>query len=234
MKNHRILLLVFIILVGLALVSCEDAALSSSDPNVSGVQAHATLEYVHAVQTSTAQAQYAAQWHATVQAAATQDTLKAAYVAAQSTSESNRAAAAATQTEQVWSATATAASSQATAYVSLGNWSQNDPLVPFTTNTALPQIPLDRATADTSARVTATAISPDSTRPANPRKSWCSFVCGRQTHWTGNRNASRRSVCAAGADSRISRSVGPAYQPSRPPRSTTSGAPACSRGSGTP
>ena len=115
MKNHRILLLVFIILVGLALVSCEDAALSSSDPNVSGVQAHATLEYVHAVQTSTAQAQYAAQWHATVQAAATQDTLKAAYVAAQSTSESIRAAAAATQTEQVWSATATAASNQATA-----------------------------------------------------------------------------------------------------------------------
>lgn len=58
------------------------------------------------------------------------------------------------------------ASSQATAYVSLGNWSQNDPLVPFTTNTALPQIPLDRATADTSARVTATAFAFNS-RPRN-------------------------------------------------------------------
>jgi MtrB/PioB family decaheme-associated outer membrane protein len=51
------------------------------------------------------------------------------------------------------------ASSQATAYVSLGNWSQNDALIPFTTNAALPQIPLDRPTADTSARVTATALS---------------------------------------------------------------------------
>lgn len=115
MKNQRMFLLVFIILIGLALAACEDAALSSSDPNVSGVQAHATLEYIHAVQTSTAQVQFAAQWHATVQAASTQDSLKAAYVAAQSTSESIRAAAAATQTEQVWSATATAASNQATA-----------------------------------------------------------------------------------------------------------------------
>jgi hypothetical protein len=114
MKNKRILLLVFIVLVGLTLAACEDVSLSSSDPNVSSVQAYATLEYVHAVQTSTAQAQYAAQWQATLRAAATQDTLKAAYVAAQSTSESIRAAAAATQTEQVWSATASAASSQAT------------------------------------------------------------------------------------------------------------------------
>ena len=56
-----------------------------------------------------------AEWQATVQAAATQDAMQAAYVAAQATDESIRAAAAATQTQQVWSATATADSSQATA-----------------------------------------------------------------------------------------------------------------------
>jgi MtrB/PioB family decaheme-associated outer membrane protein len=58
------------------------------------------------------------------------------------------------------------ASSQATAYVSLGNWSQNEPLIPFTSNSALPQIPLDRPTAETSARVTATAFAFNS-RPRN-------------------------------------------------------------------
>lgn len=115
MKNQWFILLFFLVLAGLALSACEDASASSSDPNVSGVQAHATLEFVQAVQTSTAQAQYAAEWQVTVQAAATQDTLKAAYVAAQATSESIHAAAAATQTQRVWSATATAASSQATA-----------------------------------------------------------------------------------------------------------------------
>ena len=51
------------------------------------------------------------------------------------------------------------AGSQATAFVSLGNWSQNQPLVPFTSNTALAPIPLDRPTADAKARVTATAFS---------------------------------------------------------------------------
>lgn len=51
------------------------------------------------------------------------------------------------------------ANSQATAYVSLGNWSQNAALVPFTSNTALPVIPLDRPNADASARVTATTFS---------------------------------------------------------------------------
>jgi hypothetical protein len=107
--------MVLLILAGLVLVACEDTALSSSDPNVSSVQAHATLEFVHALQTSTAQAQYAAQWRITVQAAATQDALKSAYVAAQTTSESLRGAVAATQTQQVWSTTATAGSSQATA-----------------------------------------------------------------------------------------------------------------------
>jgi chemotaxis protein histidine kinase CheA len=114
MKTQTTTLLVLLFLTGFALAACEDAALISSDPNVSGVQAHATLEFVNAVQTSTAQAHYAAQWRTTVQAAATQDSLKAAYMAAQSTSESIRAAAAATQTEQVWNATATAASNQAT------------------------------------------------------------------------------------------------------------------------
>ncbi len=48
--------------------------------------------------------------------------------------------------------------SQATAYVSLGDWSQNMALVPFTINAALASPPLDRATADASARVTATAF----------------------------------------------------------------------------
>ncbi|MBE0408823.1 MAG: hypothetical protein IBX69_03730 [Anaerolineales bacterium] len=112
----RLLTLLFLILLaGLILVSCDDAAFSSADPNVSGVQARATLHFVQAVQTSTAQAQYAAEWQATVQAAATQDALQAAYIAANATEESIRAAAAATQTQQVWNATATADSSQATA-----------------------------------------------------------------------------------------------------------------------
>lgn len=51
------------------------------------------------------------------------------------------------------------ASSQATAYVSLGNWSQNDPLIPFTINTALPAIALDRPATDAKARVTSTAFT---------------------------------------------------------------------------
>jgi MtrB/PioB family decaheme-associated outer membrane protein len=51
------------------------------------------------------------------------------------------------------------ARSQATAYVSLGDWSQNNPLIPFTINSALPTIPLDRATSNADARVTATAFT---------------------------------------------------------------------------
>src|SRR5262249_1023000 len=51
------------------------------------------------------------------------------------------------------------ARSQATAYVSLGKWTQNDALVPFTINSTLPSLPLDRATADADARVTATTFS---------------------------------------------------------------------------
>lgn len=51
------------------------------------------------------------------------------------------------------------AHSRATAYVSIGNWSQNNPLVPFTINSALPVIPLDRPTAQAEARVTAMAYT---------------------------------------------------------------------------
>src|SRR5262245_56427898 len=47
------------------------------------------------------------------------------------------------------------AHSHATAYLSLGQMSQNDALIPFTINTALVSPPLDRATADAKARVTA-------------------------------------------------------------------------------
>jgi MtrB/PioB family decaheme-associated outer membrane protein len=49
--------------------------------------------------------------------------------------------------------------SRATAYLSVGNWTQNDPLIPFTVNSALPVIPLDRDTAEAQARVTAMTYS---------------------------------------------------------------------------
>jgi hypothetical protein len=45
--------------------------------------------------------------------------------------------------------------SRATAYVQVGNWTQNDALIPFTINSALPPISLDRPTADAKAVVTA-------------------------------------------------------------------------------
>ena len=45
--------------------------------------------------------------------------------------------------------------SRAHAYVSLGTWSQNDPLLPFTINTALSPIALPRATAEAEARIAA-------------------------------------------------------------------------------
>jgi MtrB/PioB family decaheme-associated outer membrane protein len=51
------------------------------------------------------------------------------------------------------------ARSRATAYISIGNWSQNDPLIPFTINSALPPIALDRPTADVQARVTSMAYT---------------------------------------------------------------------------
>ncbi len=47
------------------------------------------------------------------------------------------------------------ANSRATAYISVGNWTQDNVLLPFTVNSALPNIPLDRPTSDTQARVTA-------------------------------------------------------------------------------
>jgi MtrB/PioB family decaheme-associated outer membrane protein len=58
------------------------------------------------------------------------------------------------------------AHTRATAYVSIGNWSQNDPLIPFTINSTLPTIALDRTSADAQARVTAMAYTLNS-RPSN-------------------------------------------------------------------
>ncbi len=46
------------------------------------------------------------------------------------------------------------ARSHATAYISVADWSQNDPLIPFTINSALATIPLDRPTANADARIT--------------------------------------------------------------------------------
>jgi MtrB/PioB family decaheme-associated outer membrane protein len=54
---------------------------------------------------------------------------------------------------------------QASAYVSLGNLSQNDALIPFTSNAALASPPLARPNADAEARITATAFN-FNTRPA--------------------------------------------------------------------
>ena len=58
------------------------------------------------------------------------------------------------------------ARSRATAYVSVGNWTQDNPLIPFTSNGALPVIPLDRPTSNANARVTSTNFSFNS-RPVN-------------------------------------------------------------------
>ena len=55
--------------------------------------------------------------------------------------------------------------SQATAYVSFGGLSQNDALIPYTINAAIPSPTLDRPNADASARITATALN-YSFRPA--------------------------------------------------------------------
>lgn len=49
--------------------------------------------------------------------------------------------------------------SQATAYVSLGDWSQDQTLIPFTVNSALTAPALARPTAEAKARITATAFS---------------------------------------------------------------------------
>jgi len=45
--------------------------------------------------------------------------------------------------------------SRATAYISVGNWQQDVDLIPFTINTAITPIPLDRPTAEADARITA-------------------------------------------------------------------------------
>jgi len=47
------------------------------------------------------------------------------------------------------------ARSRATAYVSVGSWNQNEDLLPFTINTAIAPLPLDRTTAEAKALVTA-------------------------------------------------------------------------------
>jgi MtrB/PioB family decaheme-associated outer membrane protein len=51
------------------------------------------------------------------------------------------------------------AHSRATGYVSISNVTNNDALIPFTTNSALPTIALDRPTAELTARVTATTFT---------------------------------------------------------------------------
>jgi MtrB/PioB family decaheme-associated outer membrane protein len=56
--------------------------------------------------------------------------------------------------------------SRATAYISVGKWTEDNPLIPFTVNSALPSIPLDRPTSDASARVTSSSFSFNS-RPIN-------------------------------------------------------------------
>jgi MtrB/PioB family decaheme-associated outer membrane protein len=45
--------------------------------------------------------------------------------------------------------------SRATAYLSVGNWKENAALIPYTINTAIAPIPLDRPTAEADARITA-------------------------------------------------------------------------------
>jgi MtrB/PioB family decaheme-associated outer membrane protein len=51
------------------------------------------------------------------------------------------------------------ARSRATAYVSVGEWNQNEPLLPFTINSAIAPIPLARTTAEARADVTAFNVS---------------------------------------------------------------------------
>jgi MtrB/PioB family decaheme-associated outer membrane protein len=48
--------------------------------------------------------------------------------------------------------------SRAHAYVSVGTWSQDEPLVPHTINTALPQVALSRSSAEAEARILATNL----------------------------------------------------------------------------
>ena len=115
MKSHKVLVLLMLLLVTWMLAACVAESPTGIDPNISGVKARATLEFVQALQTSTAQAQNSARWQATVQAARTQDAFQATQLAAQATDASSRTAAAAAQTQQAWSATATVNSDLTTA-----------------------------------------------------------------------------------------------------------------------
>ncbi len=58
------------------------------------------------------------------------------------------------------------ARSRVTGYVSVGEWTQNEPLLPFTINSAIAPIPLDRPTARTEAEVTG-AYFTFTSRPAD-------------------------------------------------------------------
>ena len=115
MGNRKVLFLLVLLWVSWILAACVAGSYDSVDPNISGVKARATLEFVQALQTSTAQAQNSARWQATVQAARTQDAFQATSLAAQATDASSRAAASLAQTQQAWSATATVNSDLTTA-----------------------------------------------------------------------------------------------------------------------
>ncbi len=115
MKSHKVLVLLMLLLLSWILAACVAESYDSVDPNISGVKARATLEFVQALQTSTAQAQNSVRWQATVQAARTQDAFQATSLAAQATDASSRAAASLAQTQQAWSATATVNSDLTTA-----------------------------------------------------------------------------------------------------------------------
>ncbi len=115
MKNQKMLFLLVLFLSGWILVACVAESPTGIDPNISGVKARSTLEFVQALQTSTAQAQNSARWQATVQAARTQDAFQATQLAAHATDASVHAAAMAAQTKEAWSATATMNSDLTTA-----------------------------------------------------------------------------------------------------------------------
>ena len=115
MKSHKVLFSLVLLWVSWILAACVAESPTGIDPNISGVKARATLEFVQALQTSTAQALSSARWQATVQAARTQDAFQATHLAAQATDASVHAAAAAAQTKEAWSATATMNSDLTTA-----------------------------------------------------------------------------------------------------------------------
>ena len=115
MENRKVLFLLVLLWVSWILAACVAESPTGIDPNISGVKARATLEFVQALQTSTAQAQNSARWQATVQAARTQDAFQATSLAAQATDASSRVAVSVAQTQQAWSVTATVNSDLTTA-----------------------------------------------------------------------------------------------------------------------